>query len=337
LGGGYALFDGSSAVSPASLAAWRGAAGWAVGAGSRRSYNPGVPGTAASSLTSTRFPAFGFATPVGSFLVVGITASDYLNRNWDVEQADTVTPRDSAVAVTDRTRSLGGVTDIRLAAAYRVSEAVAVGVGFHLLTGSAQTTVQRLFPTDPAYRAFGQASQTDYRGTGVSVGVFMTPAPRLILGASARFNGRLRAASPSDTAHVQLPTEVAGGVYYAPVEGVTFASTVGWSRWSEASADLQAAGQGSARDIWCVGVGAEAAVLRLGGEAIPLRAGFRWRQLPFLIATSPLSEYALSAGLGFTAAGGRANVDLAVEGGKRTAGALSERFTTVLLGVSILP
>lgn len=334
MGGGYALFDGSSVVSPASLAAWRGAAGWAVGAGSRRSFDAG---TGAMSLTSTRFPVFGFAAPIGARLVVGITAADYLNRNWSVTQIDTVTPRDSAVAATDQTRSVGGVTDIRLAAAYRLSSVMALGLGFHVLTGSAQTAVRRDFPTDTAYRSFVQSSEINYSGVGVSVGVFAAPAPRLIIGGSVRLNGRLRAAAPGDTVRVQLPAEVNGGLYYAPVEGVTLASTVGYASWGAAADDLRAAGQQPSRDVWSVGMGAEVTLLKLGSQAMPLRAGYRWRQLPFPIGTSPLAEHALSAGFSFTAAGGRANVDFALEGGTRTAGALTERFTTALLGVSILP
>jgi hypothetical protein len=338
MGGGYALFDGASVVSPASLAAWHGAVGWAVGSGSSRNFDAG---TGSVSLSSTRFPVFGFATPIGARLVVGLTASSYLSRNWDVTQADTVTPRGTAVAANDETRSVGGVTDIRLAGAYRVSSVMAVGVGVHVLSGSAQTAVVRLFPADTSYRPFTQSSQTDYSGLGVSVGMFATPGPRFIFGASARFNGRLRATAPGDTARVKLPTELAGGVYYAPVEGVTLATTVGYATWSAAANDLQAAGQPASRDVWSVGVGAEVALLKLGSQPTPLRVGYRWRQLPFPIpmgaGASALSEHALSAGFSFTAAGGRAAVDLGLEGGSRSAGSLTETFTTVLLGVSILP
>jgi long-subunit fatty acid transport protein len=332
--GGYGVFDGSSALNPASLAAWRGAVGWAVGAGTVRSFDPG---SGALSLSSTRFPVFGFAVPVSARLVVGISASDYLNRNWTVTRDTTIMPRDSLVAVTDQTRSAGGVTDIRLAAAYRLSETVAVGLGLHALAGSSQTSVRRDFPTDSAYSSFQEYAETDYSGFGVSVGLFVTPWPKLILGASARVNGRLEAASPSDTARVRLPAEFNGGVYYRPSDGVMFASTVGYATWSAATNDLKAAGQPPSRDVWSVGVGVEAALLRLGRQSLPVRVGYRWRQLPFPIGGSPLNEHAFAAGFGFTAAGGRATVDVAVESGSRSAGPLVERFVTALVGVSVLP
>jgi long-subunit fatty acid transport protein len=335
MGGGESMFDGSSAVSPASLAAWRGLAGWAVGAQSQHTFNPG---TGAVSLSSMRFPMFGFAAPVGNRLVIGVDVSDYLNRNWDVQRTDTVMPRDTALPVTDRTRSLGGVTDLRFAAAYRVSSRIALGVGLHVLTGSVQTAVERDFPTDSTYHTFGQVTETDYRGLGVSLGLFVTPIERVVVGASARFNGRLSENNPGGNASVRLPTELAGGLYVTPWDGVMVATTVIHDNWSVAASRLEAAGQPPSRDVWSVGVGAEITLLKLFGEVTPLRAGYRWRQLPFPVDTAVfLSEHAVSGGLSFTLAGGRASVDFAVEGGSRAAGALKESFTTVLVGLSIFP
>lgn len=334
MGGGEAIFDGSSTVSPASLAEWHGLAGWAVGAGSQRSVDAG---TGSTKLTSMRFPVFGFAAPVGSRLVVGIGASDYLNRNWDVQRSDTVMPRDSVLPVTDRTRSIGGVTDIRFAAAYRISSRLALGVGFHVLSGAAQTAVERDFPTNSAYRTFAQVSETDYHGVGMSFGVFVTPVPQLVLGASARFNGRLAARNPSASASVRLPTELGGGIYFAALDGVTIASTVTHANWSVADSALQKAGQAPSRDVWGVGIGVDVALLKMFGQVTPLRAGYRWRQLPFLVGSDALNEHAISGGLSVGLASGRANVDVALEGGSRTAGALTERFTTMLVGVAIFP
>ncbi|MGA2384210.1 MAG: hypothetical protein ABSG61_12335 [Gemmatimonadales bacterium] len=334
MAGGESMFDGSSAVNPASLAAWRGLAGWAVGAQSEHTFNPG---TGAVALSSMRFPTFGFAAPVGNRLVIGVNVSDFLNRNWDVQRTDTVMPRDSALPVTDRTRSLGGVTDIRFAAAYRVSSRVAVGLGLHVLSGSVQTGVERDFPTDSTYHSFTQVTETNYSGMGVSLGLFVTPIERVVLGASARFNGRLSATNPGGSASVRLPTELAGGLYVTPWDGVMVATTVIHDNWSVAAPDLVAAGQPPSQDVWSVGVGGEVALLKLFGQVPPLRAGFRWRQLPFPVGTAALSERAVSGGITFSLAHGRANVDFAVEGGSRTAGALTESFTTLLVGLSILP
>ncbi|HVO34106.1 MAG TPA: hypothetical protein VMT21_00995 [Gemmatimonadales bacterium] len=335
MGGGESMFDGNSAVSPASLAAWQKLAGWAVGAQSNRSFNPG---SGAVSLNSMRFPTFGFATPVGYRLVVGVTVSEYLNRNWEVQRADTVWPRGLAVPVADHSRSVGGVSDVRFAAAYRVSSRIAVGIGLHTLSGSAQTAVERDFPTDSTYHTFAQVTETDYRGFGVSLGLLASPTKRLVVGASARFNGRLSATNPGGNASVRLPSELAGGLYVVPWDGITVATTIIHDSWSVAAPDLVAAGQLPSRDVWSVGVGAEIALLRMFGEVVPLRAGYRWRQLPFPVDTALfVSERAASGGITFSLAGGRANLDLAVQGGSRTAGTLKESFTTILVGLSIFP
>jgi hypothetical protein len=334
MGGGYELFDAGAVTNPASLAAWTGAVGWAVGAASRRSFDPG---TGAVSLTSTRFPLFGFSAPVGPRLVVGLTASDYLDRNWSVQQPDTLTLRDSAVAVTDATNSAGGVTDLRAAAAYRLSAQWALGVGLHLLTGSAVTTVRRDFPADTAYKSFQEQASTDYSGVGLSVGAFATPASTVILGVSARFNSRLKAANPQASVRITMPVELAAGLYFAPVQTLILSSTVRYSTWGAASSDLVAAGQDSSRNVWSVGLGAQVAALRMGGQVVPLRLGYRWRQLPFLIGGEPLSEHAFTGGLGLAGARGRATLDVALELGARSTGTVSEHFTTAVVGVSIQP
>jgi hypothetical protein len=334
MGGGEEMFDGSSALSPASLAAWHGLAAWAVGAQSGHSYDAGTGQVSGSSM---RFPTFGFAVPISGRIVIGVDVSDYLNRNWNVQQTDTVMPRDSAIPVTDRTVSIGGVSDIRFAAAYRISGRIAVGVGLHVLSGSVQTGVERDFGLDSVYRTFAQVTETDYRGVGVSFGLFVNPIQRVVLGASARFNGRLWESNPVSSTRVHLPTELGGGLYVSPFDGVTVATTFTHDNWSVAAPDLVALGQAPSRDVWSVGVGAEVALVKLFGQVTPLRAGYRWRQLPFPVGTDALSETAFSAGLSFTLAGGRANLDLGMEGGSRTAGALKESFTTLLVGISIFP
>ncbi len=340
LGAANAVFDGESTVNPAALGGWTGTAGWGVASSSSRSFDPG---TGAVSLTSTRFPLFGFASEVGPRLVVAVTASDYLDRNWNVAQADTVKPRDSSLVVNDQTRSQGGVTDLRFAAAYRLP-GIAFGFGVHLLTGSALTNVLRQFPSDSAYLPFTVQSTTSYRGVGASFGVVAAPVSSVVLGASVRFSGRLRAESPDTTVDVPMPVEMNAGLTYQPVTGLVLATTVGHATWSRASAALVSVGQVGARDVWNVGAGADVALLRVGRSLVPLRIGYRWRQLPFPIPAADsgaapllLSEHATSVGFGFTAAGGRATVDVAFEWGSRVAGPLRETFTNTLLGLTVRP
>ncbi len=333
LGGGFALFDPASALNPAALAGWHATSGWAVASASSRTFDTGA-GT--SSLSSTRFPVVGFAGLIGSHVVLAVTASDYLDRNWSVQQSDSVYPRGTAVLATDNTRSLGGVTDVRVAMAYRLT-GIAFGVGLHALTGSTETTVDRQFPDDSSYLAFTQQQGTAYTGVGVSFGALANPLHGLVVGAALRFNGRLRAATPDTAASIPMPVEWNVGAYYQPIVGVTFSGSFGHAGWGTAAAALVADSQAPSRSVSNVGFGVEALVWRVGGSLVPLRLGYRWRQLPFPIGGSPLNEHAVTGGLGFDTAGGRATVDLGLELGSRTAGALSESFATAYLGLTIHP
>jgi hypothetical protein len=337
MGGGLCLFDGASAVNPASLSVWHGTAGWAVGAGSFHSFDSGSGST---TLTATRFPLIGFAGVIGPRLVLGATISDYLDRNWSVTQAEIDTLRGAQVAAQDVTKSVGGVSDIRIAMAYRMRRMV-LGVGLHVLSGSTQTSVNRQFPGDSAYLPFTQQQVTSYRGVGISFGAFASPVSGVLAAASVRLNGQLRASSPDSVLHVGMPVEANGGLSWTPMTGLLVAGTVGYSTWSSASSALQAAGKGRSRDVWSVGLGAEATFLRFAGKQLALRAGYRWRQLPFAVDTAAgapgLDEHAVTGGLGFDTAGGRATVDAGLDVGSRAAGALTERFTTAYVGLTIRP
>ncbi len=339
MGGGNAVFDGESPVNPAAIGVWVSSVGWATGSSSDRSFDPG---TGPVSLRSTRFPLFGLAAQVNPRWVVAVTASDYLDRNWKIAQADTVTPRDTALVVNDVTRSEGGISDLRLAVAYR-RPGVALGLGLHVLAGSATTNVLRKFTSDStAYLPFTVQSSTSYSGVGVSLGVVAAPVSTVVLGASLRVSGRLRAEAPDTTVDVPMPVEMNAGVSVQPVGGLALAATLGYASWSRASSALVAAGQQGARDAWSFGAGADASLLRIGGGSVPVRVGYRWRQLPFPIPVSAgvleqLSERAASLGFGFSAAGGRATVDATFEWGSRTAGGLKETFATTLLGLTVRP
>jgi len=338
MGGGLALFDPEAALNPASISGWHVTAGWAVAAGSNRSFDAGA---GSSSFSATRFPVIGFAGALGAKASVAVTVSDYLDRNWSVVQTDTVAPRGTPVVATDNTKSAGGVTDIRVAMAYRLT-GLTLGVGLHALTGSTTASVIRQFLSDSTYLPFNQEQVTTYSGVGISFGALVTPTPKLLAGASVRINGRMKASASDTSASVAMPLELNGGLYYQPIGGVTLTTTVGYAGWATAADALAAAGQARSRNVWSVGAGLEVVTLHVGRSPVPLRLGYRWRELPFPIPTTasaaaPLSEHAVTGGLGFDTAGGRATVDVGIESGARVAGALKETFTAAYLGLTIRP
>jgi len=333
-GGGFALFDAEGGTNPAALSRWRGISGWAVGSASRRQFEGGAGG---SSLTSTRFPLVGFSTVIGQRLSVGVTISDFLDRTWSVHSVDTVAPRGAPVQVSDQSKSLGGVSDLRFGAAYRSSPTLAVGVGLHALTGSTRLDVIRQF-ADTAYRSFHDTAVTDFSGFGLSAGALITPRPDLVLGVSVRVSTSLRARSSSgQRASVPLPLELGFGAHFTPSPGFVLAASVEYAGWSRAADALAALGQERSRNVWSVGGGAEVETIRLGPSRVPLRVGYRWRQLPFPVGGAALAEHAFTAGVGLNLVGGRTLLDVGYERGTRAAGALSETLTTGYLGITVRP
>lgn len=333
-GGAFSLFDAASPLNPSALAQWQGAAGWGVGAASSRRFSNGPT---SATLGSTRFPLFGFAVPVGPRLVVGVSVSDYLDRTWSVSTTHDSTLRGSTATLTDVANSTGGVTDLRLGAAYRINPSFVVGMGIHTLAGSTQLSVERSF-SDSTFIAYKDVATTAFSGVGVSLGAQGRLSDHFAVAGAVRLNSRLTAkADDGATARITMPVEFSGGVMFAPARGVGFAATVGYQTWARSAGDLVAAGQDRSQSVWNVALGSEIDLFDFLGQRVPVRIGYRWRQLPFPVAGSWLSEHAFSGGLGVTLAGGRATLDVGVDVGSRTAGIASEKFTSGFVGVIVRP
>ena len=333
-GSAFGMFDAATPLNPATLGLWRVTSGWAVGAATQRRFDDG---TASASLGATRFPLFGFASPVGRRLVLAITVGEYLDRTWAVRDSGVTMLRDTAVSFVDQARSVGGVSDLRLGVAYRASDRLLVGVGLHALAGSTSLSVTRTF-SSVAFTTFSDLAVTDFTGTGLSVGAQMRVSGRFTVSGMARVNSRLKAASTAGaTVRVAMPYDIAGAVAFSPAAGISFSASAGLQTWARAAGSLEAAGQPRSRDVRNVSVGGEVERLRLGGRTVPVRLGYRWRELPFPLDGAALAEHALGGGVGLTLAGGRATVDLGLEIGDRAAGAVHERFTTGYVGVIVRP
>lgn len=333
-GGAFIMFDPAGVQNPASLGRWRTMVGWMVGVPTRRSFE-GTAGT--TSLGSTRFPLFGFGTIPGRRLVFGITVSEYLNRTWGVRDSVTVNQSGSPAPAIDQTTSVGGVSDLRFGLAYHLTPRIDVGVALHLQSGSTRSAIVRDF-SDTAYVDFVNIAVTDYTGHGVSFGATAEVLPRLLLAGSLRLNSSLTAkATDGGRATTALPLEAGFGVVGTPARGVSLALSGSYAGWSSAADDLVAAGEERSRDTWSLGIGTEFDTFRGGSSRIPLRLGYRWRQLPFPVAGRLLSETAFSGGFALDLAAGRTTIDVAVERGSRSAGPQQETFTSGFLGVILRP
>jgi len=333
-GGAFSIVDPQMSVNPAGLGRIRSVAGWAVAAPTEREFD-GIRGPVQNQ--TVRFPLLGFGTSLPGRVSLGFSISDYLDRTFEIQTKDTVVINGTPEPFQDDAKSVGGISDVQIGAAYRWRPTFLVGIGFHYYIGSIQLTAHRTFD-NVAYIDVFEAGTTDYRGAGVAVGAIWQPFPSLDLGASGRYNGKLRAEDTrtGDLAHVPLPHEAAFGLRWALVPGVTLAGSAQWAGWSRTNGYFPMA-SGGARDTWTLGAGVEIPRVTLVRLRTPLRAGYRVRQLPFLSLGHNVDEQAFSVGWGFNFAQDRAVLDFAVDKGDRHAGPTKETFTTLFVGVTIRP
>src|SRR5205807_1924588 len=183
--GAFGPFDALSPLTEASLGDLQGLAATAVGGTSYRDADV-AGGTA--SLRATRFPVMGLAGPVFGRLVLSGGFTTYLDRTWDVTLRDSLLLRGTMLPYVDELSSDGGVTDLRFAAALRVSTRFALGAAVHVLSGSTRETAARTFD-DTTYHAIKQNDETRYDGLGVSGSLLIDPLPELRLSLFARADG----------------------------------------------------------------------------------------------------------------------------------------------------
>jgi hypothetical protein len=87
-------------------------------------------------------------------------------------------------------------------------------------------------------------------------------------------------------------------------------------------------------------VGADVLGPRLGDRLVLLRAGARWRTLPFGLPTSSVSEKSYAFGVGTLLARGKAALDIAGIRATRTATTaanISESAWTLSVGITVRP
>lgn len=335
-GGGLDALDPRSAVNPAAIVFNGRLTVSGTTETTSRWYE--VSGVTAEGLRDTRFPLAMIAGQIQtSPISFGVGYALYAERSFDIQTSDTVTLRDTDVVVTDRLRSDGGITDLRFALAWALSERVQVGGAFHLLSGSTREQLQREFDS-PDYAPVVQRGDVDYSGTGVSLGLMVTPSRRLRIGLAARRDGTLDVSDPLlPVPELQLPWSLTAGWTFVPFRLLRWSASASWRSWAAADSDPAAGLIHQVFDTWEVGTGVEIGGSDVGITRIPLRLGFRYAQLPFSPTTEQPRELDFSVGTALAFAANRAIIDAAVERVIRDGGGAVERAWQVSLGLTVRP
>ncbi len=319
-GGAFAPFDAFSPLIDASLIDVRRLSGSVTGALSRRTVD--IAGTQ-TPLRGTRFPAFVIAGPIGRRIVVGGGFTTYLDRTFGISTSDTLVVRGDTVPFTDAVTSDGAVSDVRLAVAARITRRLAIGGGFHLLTGSTRVEATRTF-TDTSYRNTTARDQVSYSGKAGSVNALLDLGSLRLAGwfrADSKLEADIRGKTVADN---DLPNSYGAGVLWHPGTQFAIAGTATWRDWTASTSN------GHNTLNWSVGA-------ELGTPGAGFRLGARGGQMPFGAGPTAPTEVGLSAGLGKQFAAGRGRIDFGVEHLQRTGTGLSEKVWTLLLGLTVRP
>ena len=335
-GGAFGLFDPESSQNPAALGAAQTLTSiFTIDQSFGHAENPA--GTA--STRDTRFPLLMIVGPVRqSRAALGLSYSNYTSRDFTVVTAHTIDLRGVPVGVTDSFASRGGLSDLRLAGAYRFQDRWIVGGGFHVITGSNRLDSRRSF-NDPAFLSSRQTAEVSYSGVGVSAGVIRQFGRRFAMAAMARSDGHLNV--DRDSARVgtiDLPYTFGLGFRWQPAAKLDVAAQTLVRTWSGANSDLLQQGGTGAQNTLEIAGGLEFTPDPKRPYSRPIRLGAHYARLPFpLLVGEQGHEFAISAGSGFRFAQQRAGIDLGVEYARRSEGAHSERGFLVSIGISVRP
>ena len=332
-GGAFGEFDAQSPINPAAL-------GVGIRSIAYVQYDPEfrqvtVSGVSAKT-TTARFPVFGITGRFEDF-TIGLSFSSFLDRSWTNQYADTVPVAGKPTPSRVSAQSTGGVSDVRLAAAWSLSPKLSVGAGLHLFPGENRVVLGRSFDDSLKIGSVVDASTISYSGAGVSLGVVGSPFEHFNLAASLRIGTKmqLRRGDSTIIGSGKVPMRYGLGVAYDGIAGAALMVRYSADKWT----DLKGLGSSTlnVHDATELSAGAEFSGPKLAGYPLALRAGIRSRQLPFSPAADAVNEKAVTAGAGFQAAQGRFAVDIGAAYATRTAAGVRERGTTVSLGVSIRP
>lgn len=335
-GGGVADFDALSAVTPASLA----------GVGSPAlflQYSPEFRKvtTASGSATTTtaRFPLIMGVLPMGQSWTLGLSTSTFLDRSSETTLLRRLVvggPTDT-VTISEQNKVLGAIDDFRLALAWSASPRFRIGVGGHVFAGSNRITFSQLFPVSTEFISSAQAGRISYAGFAASLGLEYHPVRAIGFAISGRKGGDLRAQS-GDTAigKAKLPDHYSGSVTFEGIPGVTLSARAAHDNWSTLSS-LSSTGI-TAFDSWDIGAGAEATGPRIMQRIITVRAGARFRTLPFGLNGEKVTERTFAAGFGAPLTRERASLDVAIQRAARTTGSdVKERGYILSVGLRVSP
>jgi len=331
-GGAVADFDPLSLVSPAAIA----------GVGSSALFFQYAPefrrvtaGSGTANTTTARFPLVAGILPLGQAWTLGLSSSTFLDRSSKTSLVRRPLVGADTVNETEATKVLGAINDVRLALAWAGSPKLRIGGGLHVFSGSNRVTLSQLFPDSAKYTSTSQSATLSFTGFAASAGIEFHPSRVIGFAIAGRKGGDLRVASGDTTiGRGRLPDHYSASVSYDGITGANISARVAHDNWSSLSS-IGTTVQGF--DAWDYSVGGEASGPRVMQRIIVMRAGARFRTLPFGFNGQKVSETSFMGGIGVPLARDRAALDFTVQRAARSAGGVNERGLILSFGLRVSP
>jgi hypothetical protein len=305
-------------------------------------------GGATERSTIARYPLVAGGIPLTSSLFAGLSVSSLLDRSFRTVGRGSQIVGGNTVTSTNTFSSDGAIGDVRVALAWAPMPWLHLGLAGHAITGDDRLTSQQRFDDTTRYAPILDTSTVTYVGNAFSGGAEAYIGRYGVVAASYRRGGPLSLKHGDTTlGKARVPDRLALSAAYLGIRGTTLAVRTAKEQWT----DMQ--GLGSAglpiSEGWDTSVGADVLGPRFAGRSVQLRAGARWRTLPFDVRptlaaggfgpSESVSEKSYSLGAGTLLARGRAAFDLAgIRSTRRSsATAVQESAWTLSVGITVRP
>lgn len=298
-----------------------------------------VPGN--ETTTSVfRFPLFSAILALGADGrgTIGFSASTFLDRTWAISDSGLQIVAGDTASYTQVQASRGGMSDVRLAFAWRFTDKIRAGLGVHAIVGSNQVFTTRQYSDSSRYVSANLGWNLRYSGKAISFGGEYQPTPKVTLAATYRKGFGLYASlrDSVNLASGRVPDRFSLGVRADVAKGAQLTASTVFTGWSSMTPMLETGSV--ALDSWDSAIGIESAGPVLIGLPTVWRAGVSSRGMPFAVRTIGVRESSAAAGVSFLVAQGRGILDLAVQRAQRSAsGGLGESAWTLSVGFMVTP
>lgn len=291
-----------------------------------------------SKTTTARIPNVGGILPVNAHVVLGLSASSFLDRTWETSRARSQQLGDDSVAFNESLKSDGAITDVAITAAYAVNSRLRFGLAFHTFPGSERLTSNELFADTTRYRNITQVTEVSYSGMAVSAGMIADVLPSLSVAVSGRKGGTAKLfGNDSLLTTGTIPDRYAASIGFTGIPGTTIAARASHERWSQIGSlsTLNTV----AVDANDVSLGLESSGPKLGGGyPMLLRLGIRRRDLPFAVGTAVVQETSFGGGVGIPISYDRVILDMSLLRQTRTGVAnVDEHAYSLSFGLQVQP